>query len=755
MLAGVKPAPPSFLLALAVLGCARAQVVPTASGPVAGPAAAAQAPERWAGAAAASADPLAPRLATYLRLVADRTGAVDPAVAARFLADNLAWPNRALIGRRLSDGIAASGSDAAVLPLCAQGLAGTAAALLRCAQAQARTGQPAAAAESARAAWAAGLDDPASEAAFLAAWSGSLLPETQAARFERLAGVDTAAAGRQALRLDPAARRTAETRLALRRDDSAAPALVSVLPDPGRHDPGLVLDLARFLRRGDPSGEAALAEWRANGLAAELASDPARRSGFRTERELLARRLLRAGDAAGALSLMEDEIAVAAQEAARDHTQPGAQPGAQPTVQPGVPAASDVADAQFLAGWIALRRLADPAAAAGHFAAVAATSRAAITQARAHYWLGRTAAARGDAAGARAEYMAAAAWPVTFYGQLGAIAVDGDSGATGAGATERDAAATAAGAAPTVEVASAAGDVPTGATVRDVAVAGGAPGAGAAQASAAEARGEAGLRARLAALRDPDWTPEEALAFSGGELARAVELLEAWGEPRRARAFLLRLGELAPDARGRALAAALALRLAVPEAAVATARVAGRAGTMLPRSGWPAEMADGLGEDPAGLSGVERAVALGFARQESSFDPEAVSPSGARGLMQLMPATAQEVAHRLGVAESTAALTADPALNVRLGSAYLAGLLARTGGVLPYAAAAYNAGPTRLREWLASGDPAVGGGDMIDWIEMIPAGETRNYVQRVIENVVDYRARLGVVAPHPLARWLG
>ena len=711
-----------LLIAVSALGCARAQV----SAIVPGTAAPADAPtdpgvadievapgsERWAAAARRSADPLAPRLATYLRLVADRAGAVDPRVAARFLADNPLWPNRALLERRLSDGIAALGVDALVLPLCEQGLAGTAAARLRCAEAQARAGQPGPAAESARAAWTLGLDDPSAETAFLRSWGAALTPETQAARFARLAGGEVAAATRQSLRLDPPARQEAEARLALRRDDPGAVALVAALPDAARHDPALVLDLARFLRRNDATGAAALAEWRADGGAAELASPPERRPAFRTERERLTRQMLRAGDAAGALALMDDEIRVVAQT--------GAQAG------------GEAVDAEFLAGWIALRRLGDPAAAAAHFAVLATGSRAAITQSRAHYWLGRTAAARGDAVRARAEYEAAAAWPLTFYGQLGALALYG--GAAGAG--------------------------------------------------------DAALRARLAALRDPAWTPEEALAFSGSELARATELLVAWGEARRARAFLLRLGELAADQRERALVAALALRLAVPEAAVAAARQAGRAGAMLPRSGWPLDVpgvdpglvgvggvgvggvgtdaggadpggADPGGADPGGASGggasgrVERSLVLGFARQESSFDPDAVSPSGARGLMQLMPATAQEVARRLGVAASTAALTADPALNVRLGSAYLLGLLAREGGVLPYAAAAYNAGPTRLREWLANGDPAAGGGDMIDWIEMIPVGETRNYVQRVIENVVDYRARLGVAAPHPLARWLG
>ena len=690
---------PSFLLVIAVsaLGCARAQgPVVAASGagmpdrpvdPAPDDDAVAPGSERWAAAARRSADPLAPRLATYLRLVADRAGAVDPGVAARFLANNPGWPNRALLERRLSDGIAAAAVDDVVLPLCAGGRAGTAAARLRCAEAEARAGLTGTAEESARAAWIGGLDDPSAEAAFLRVWGAALTPAAQEARFERLAGGDVAAATRQALRLDPGARQAAEARLALRRDEPGAAALAAALADAARHDPALVLDLARFLRRSDASGAAALAEWRADGEAAELASVPERRAGFRAERERLARQLLRAGDAAGALALMQDEIRVGA-------------PGA------------DAADAEFLAGWIALRRLGDPAAAAAHFAALAAESRAAILQARAHYWLGRTAAARGDAGGARAEYAAAAAWPVTFYGQLAAIAVDG---AAGGGAVA----------------------------------------------------GEAGLRGRLAALRNPAWTPAEALAFSGTELARVTELLVAWGEARRARAFLLRLGELAEDGRGRALVASLALRLAVPEAAVAAARQAGRAGGMLPQAGWPLEVASGEdsgasgpgGGGPGGgeaTSGVERSVVLGFTRQESSFDPEAVSPTGARGLMQLMPATAQEVARRLGASASTAALTADPALNVRLGSAYLAGLLARNDGVLPYAAAAYNAGPTRLREWLAAnGDPAAGGGDMIDWIEMIPVAETRNYVERVIENVVDYRARLGIVAPHPLARWVG
>lgn len=147
---------------------------------------------------------------------------------------------------------------------------------------------------------------------------------------------------------------------------------------------------------------------------------------------------------------------------------------------------------------------------------------------------------------------------------------------------------------------------------------------------------------------------------------------------------------------------------------------------------------------------VERAVALGVIRQESSFDAEARSPAGAMGLMQLMPATAAEVARVSGgaVGELT-----DAAVNVRLGTAYLGAQLDRFRA-LPPALAAYNAGPTRARDWLAGiGDPAVGAIDPIDWVELIPFDETRNYVQRIVENVMIYRAREGVVLPHPVLGW--
>src|SRR6185312_1870451 len=134
-----------------------------------------------------------------------------------------------------------------------------------------------------------------------------------------------------------------------------------------------------------------------------------------------------------------------------------------------------------------------------------------------------------------------------------------------------------------------------------------------------------------------------------------------------------------------------------------------------------------------------------------------VSSSNARGLMQLLPRTAQMVARRLGVPHTVGMLTSDPTHNMRLGAAYLDQLLDRFDGALPFAIAGYNAGPSRVDEWLGSqGDPRTGAPAMLDWMELIPFGETRNYVQRVIENMAIYRARepQSAAQDHPMTRWL-
>lgn len=142
-------------------------------------------------------------------------------------------------------------------------------------------------------------------------------------------------------------------------------------------------------------------------------------------------------------------------------------------------------------------------------------------------------------------------------------------------------------------------------------------------------------------------------------------------------------------------------------------------------------------------------LALSIARRESEFNHTVGSPVGALGLMQLMPGTAEDVAKELGLPYSRARLTADWAYNATLGSQYLFGLQDRFGDSPVMIAAGYNAGPARPTDWMAErGDPRNGSVDVIDWIELIPYRETRNYVQRVTESIPIYRARLtGQVGP--------
>lgn len=145
------------------------------------------------------------------------------------------------------------------------------------------------------------------------------------------------------------------------------------------------------------------------------------------------------------------------------------------------------------------------------------------------------------------------------------------------------------------------------------------------------------------------------------------------------------------------------------------------------------------------MRGVNQEWALVHAliRQESAFNLRAVSPVGARGLMQLMPATAKERARKSGVPYSPDRLVSDPAYNIKLGSHYFQELLDRYDGNYAMALAGYNAGPSRVAQWVEKyGDPRKGEIDIVDWIEHIPFTETRNYVQRVLENVYIYRIKL-------------
>ena len=147
-------------------------------------------------------------------------------------------------------------------------------------------------------------------------------------------------------------------------------------------------------------------------------------------------------------------------------------------------------------------------------------------------------------------------------------------------------------------------------------------------------------------------------------------------------------------------------------------------------------------------------------RQESQFAQNAVSHAGARGLMQLMPGTAREQAGKVGLAYSPDSLMGDPNYNIQLGSGYFGRMMNYFNGSYPLAIAAYNAGAGNVNKWLAAnGDPRTGSISWVDWIERIPLYETKNYVQRVIENAVVYNhlnpGRSSYKGANPASYFLG
>ncbi len=254
--------------------------------------------------------------------------------------------------------------------------------------------------------------------------------------------------------------------------------------------------------------------------------------------------------------------------------------------------------------------------------------------------------------------------------------------------------------------------------------------------------GKAGLE--LPPLPDP--TDADRKAFSENELVRAIGLLNAAGRPGDANLLYPELARQLPSAGQIRLLTDFIQRRGDHRLALQVGKIAAERGLGVEQLAFPVES---IPESARSLTAVETAMVYAIARQESAFDPGAVSKAGARGLLQLMPATAAATARKIGVDFAPAKLTADPSLNAQLGAAHLKDLVESFGGSYILTFAAYNAGPGKAREWIRRfGDPRNPKVDPVDWIELIPYGETRNYVQRVTENLQVYRERL---APGPLA----
>ncbi len=241
-------------------------------------------------------------------------------------------------------------------------------------------------------------------------------------------------------------------------------------------------------------------------------------------------------------------------------------------------------------------------------------------------------------------------------------------------------------------------------------------------------------------------------AFEDDRLVRAARALGEIGAWREQSQFLRALAQRASSPADHVLAGQLASSIGRPDLGVMIGRSA-QANSLdaVEVSGFPTVRV------PSGHESNWTFIHA-ITRQESQFDRQAISHAGARGMMQLMPGTAREVAGKLGLAYDAGSLTADTNYNMTLGSTYFQQMLSYFGGSYPLAVAAYNAGPGNVNKWLrANGDPRGGAIDMVDWIETIPIFETRNYVQRVLENAVVYDTlRDGRSVPRaPLSFYLG
>ncbi len=245
--------------------------------------------------------------------------------------------------------------------------------------------------------------------------------------------------------------------------------------------------------------------------------------------------------------------------------------------------------------------------------------------------------------------------------------------------------------------------------------------------------------------------PAQQALFDNSTLVRAVREVARGAPWRTGVQFYRELADQAETAEQHAMVSALAREIGRRDLAVILADAAGT-------NGLGHYVSQGYPVVPA-PAGTDWTFVHAIARQESQFAENAISHAGARGLMQLMPGTAREQAGKMGISYMSADLIGSMDTNIRLGDGYFSRMMDYYGGSYPLAVAAYNAGPGNVNKWLrANGDPRTGAVDWIDWLERIPVYETKNYVQRVLENAAAYEqlypARAQTGRPRTVADFL-
>jgi len=560
-----------------------------------------------------------------------------------FLKRRADWPGLPWLHQKGETAVMRSTSPDRIIAYFEKDAPSTAGGAIALVQALTTAGARDRAATEAQKAWVSLRFDAGEEEALLAL-QGAALAKVHEARLDTLLWDDRTAEARRMLpRVSAGWRALAEARMALRDMSGGENARIAAVPQALANDPGMAYDrFAWRMRKGLTDG--ALEMILARSASAALLGRPEE---WARRRTALARDLLADGRAREAYQVAAGHF---------------------------LTAGGDYAELEFLAGFIALRKLNKAEVARGHFRHLEEGVSTGISLSRAHYWEGRAEEALGRYDAAKRSFEEGAKHQTAYYGLL-----------------------------------------------------------------SAEKLGLALDKALLSDARSAGW---RGAGFAKSSVLEAGRLLLASGDRSQGKRFLLHLAESLTETELAQLAD-MALEMGEPHVAVLIGKQAAGRGVILPAAYFPV-----VGLVPDGLP-VSRALALSIARRESEFDPVVISPAGARGLMQVMPGTAKLMATKTGQDYALSRLTGDPAYNVSLGAAYLAGLVEEFGPAVALIASGYNAGPGRPRRWIEQfGDPRQAGTDVVDWVETIPFSETRTYVMRVVESLVIYRARLrGAVGP--------
>jgi soluble lytic murein transglycosylase len=426
---------------------------------------------------------------------------------------------------------------------------------------------------------------------------------------------------------------TAEARLALANQSSNAEYFLNRVPPGWQHTPGLLYERLRWYVRTNHDDDAV-------DLLMHAPADLGKAEPWWEQRQLMVHR-----------NIQKHNFAVAYQLAA-EH---------------GQTENKTLVQAEFLAGWLALRFLNEPESARMHFQALYDSASTPVSRARGAYWLGRTFEVLNDRNSAEQAYENAAAFNITYYGQLATTRLFDN---------------------PVIR---AAAEPPI-----------------------------------------PQATRQE---FLNRNSTRAIERLHAIGEDDRAKMFFHAATEAAQRRVDYVMLIEQAYRIQRPDLAIEAAKAANQKNFLIGAIGFPL-INHPIPQPP------EAAFTHALIRQESMFNPDATSPVGAHGLMQLMRGTAADVARKLDIKFIETKLE-NPDYNLKLGTSFVQQQIDGFNGSYVLALAGYNAGPRRVRDWMTViGDPRSPDVDPVDWVEAIPLSETRNYVQRIIESLQVYRARL-------------